>query len=339
MIVSRARNFFNASAFLLLSLLGADVSYPAELTVYLNPNGKDQSDGLTRATAVASLQIAIDRIFKKADSSHDLLRIIVEPGTYLGQITVTKGSPEGKPLVISPDKGIEERPQFDGTGKGTWLKLDNSAGKPTRLTVERLEIRNYLTAVSLNGSRANEAAFNSHNLLRDNIFRNIGQLTDPASEPSTAAIRLVNSDDNQIIKNRFINIRNIRGCSAMHAIYLAHHSTGNCIVENVFDGGCGATIKVRDRSNNNLVENNEFLSQEAAVFLDGFCDHSIRGDCTKPDVECPSWNNEFRGNTVRGVEGKTLNSPVAIKGSDQPSGCPSAPSNSIRVKQAGNVLR
>jgi hypothetical protein len=340
MMVSRERNLFIASVLLVLILFLTGIGYPADLIVYLHPKGNDQADGLTKETAVASLQIAIDNVLQRAESTHDRLRIIIEPGTYLGQIAVTKGSPEGKPLVISPDEGGEERPRFDGNGKGgTWLKLDNAAGKPTRLTVEGLEISNYLTAISLNGRRTSEVASNSHNMLRNNIFRNIGQVANPTAEPSTAAVRLVNSDDNQIMNNRFINIRNFKRCGSLHAIYIAHYSTGNHIAENIFDGGCGATIKVRDGSSNNVIENNEFLNQEEAVFLDGFCDKSIRGDCTKEEAECPSWNNEFRGNKISGLGRQALNLPVAHRGSDQPSGCPSPASGSLRVKQTGNVLR
>jgi hypothetical protein len=334
------RNIFKALLLLFLFFFQTGTGYPIDLIVYLKPDGNDQADGLTRDTALASLSIAIDRALQKADAGHDSLRISVAPGVYRGQRSTTKGSSEGKALVISPEREGGERPRFDGNGKGgTWLTLENSGGKATRLTIEGLEITNYLTVISLNGKRTSEAASNSRNVIRNNIFRNIGQIADPAAEFSTAAVRLVNSDDNQITNNRFINIRNINRCGLLHAIYIAHYSTGNYIAENVFDGGCGATIKVRDRSSNNVIVNNDFVNQEASVFLDSFCNKDLKDNCTKKDAECPSWNNEFRQNRLSRLGKKALASPVKTLGSNQPSGCPRPSSEWMRVKQTDNVLR
>jgi hypothetical protein len=321
-------------------LFQTENSFPADLVIYIKPDGNDHADGLRKNTALKSLQLAIDRSFQMGDTGHHQHKIVVGPGVYLGQKVTAKGLPEGKPLVISAEEEGASKPHFDGNGKGgTWLTLKNSEGGPTRLIIEGLEVSNYRTAISLNGARTSETASNSQNVIRNNVFRNIGQISDPAGEPSAAAIRLVNSDDNQIIKNHFINIRNINRCGALHSIYIAHYSTGNYIAENIFDGGCGATIKVRDASNNNVIANNRFLNQEANIFLDSFCDKNKREDCTKGEAECPSWNNEFRYNIIN-INGKrTLLSPVKTIGSTRLSGCIIPQSSYMRVKQEGNVIK
>jgi hypothetical protein len=333
-----ARSMAIMLGFLAVFCMGA--AGAAELVIYLAPNGNDKADGLTQRTAVASFQIAVDRALEQGSAKHSRLRISVAPGTYTAQRAVTGGTPDGKPLVIMSEKGEGDRPQFDGAGKGgTWLILKNATGKPTHVTVAGLEITNYETAISLNGARGKEATSNSQNVIRNNIFRNIGQIAFPEGKPSTAAVRLVNSDDNQIVRNRFINIRNIKGCGALHSIYLAHYSSGNQVTENVFDGGCGATIKVRDAASNNVIADNQFLNQEEPVFLDTFCDRNAREGCTRAEAECPSWHNEFRGNQMAKLGKKAATSPVKTVGDEQPPGCPSPPADRQRVKQSGNSLR
>lgn len=314
--------------------------YSAELTIHLRADGDNQADGLTDATAVASLQVAIDLALAKAGPSDDSFRIRVSPGDYIAQRAMIPGVPDSRPLVITSDEGDRARPRFDGGGEGgTWLMLKSASGKPTRLTVAGLEIANYVTAISLNGSRTSESTSNSHNVIRNNVFRNIGQIAFPSGKPSTAAVRLVNSDNNEIRGNRFINIRNITGCPALHSIYIAHYSTDNRISQNVFDGGCGAAIKVRDASNNNRIDNNDFLNQEQPVLLDSFCDKNTRDDCTKEKVECPSWNNKFYGNRMAMLGKRASLSPVKAVGDNRPSGCPNPEQDSLRIQQMGNLLK
>ena len=231
------------------------------------------------------------------------------------------------------------RPVFNGNGKGrSWLVLESASGTPSRLTVENIEVTNYVTAISLNGQRASISASNSENIIQNNIFRNIGQISFPEGKPSTAAVRLVNSRSNRIIQNKFINIRNNVGCGALHSIYIAHYSSDNLIEGNVFDGGCGATIKTRDASNSNVIRNNRFFDQSEPVFLDSFCDKDSRDDCTKETSECPSWGNVFRDNNMARLKSRAQREPVRVSGTDLPSGCPQPPTRASRVIELNNRI-
>jgi hypothetical protein len=199
---------------------------------------------------------------------------------------------------------------------------------------------NYVTAISLNGKRTAPGDSNSENTIRLNVFRDIGQIAFPAGKPSTAALRLVNSKNNKITNNQFINIRNNTGCSALHSIYIAHYSSGNLIEDNVFNGGCGATVKTRDSSGGNIVRGNTFIDQSEPVFLDSFCNKDARDDCTKETSECPSWGNEFSNNAMERLGTKAKKTPVQVLGPDTPGGCPPPPGRTdARVSQSGNRAR
>jgi hypothetical protein len=313
----------------------------ADLTLYVKPTGDNQASGMREDEAVASLQVAVEKAFLQTIQGMSKRKIVIFPGNYLEQTIVVGDIPNEKPLVISGLIRSGLRPIFDGHGssKGrSWLALESSSGKPSRLTIENIEVVNYVTAISLNGQRGSINASNSENIIRNNIFRNIGQISFPTGKPSTAAVRLVNSRGNQIIENQFINIRNNVGCGALHSIYIAHYSSDNLIEGNIFDGGCGATIKTRDTSGSNMIRGNRFLDQSEPVFLDSFCDKDSREDCTKETSECPSWGNEFKDNSMAGLGPKATRTPVRVSGAGFPSGCPQPPARATRVIESNNQV-
>jgi len=311
----------------------------SDLTLYVAPNGDNQSSGMNGDAAVKSLQVAVNKALSHSAQGLSKRKIVVLPGNYLEQVTVVKDIPDDKPLVISGTIQSGVRPVFNGNGKGrSWLVLESASGKPSRLTIENIEVANYVTAISLNGQRTLINASNSENIIQNNIFRNIGQISFPEGKPSTAAVRLVNSRSNQIIQNQFINIRNNVGCGALHSIYIAHYSSENVIQGNIFDGGCGATIKTRDASNSNIIRNNRFFDQSEPVFLDSFCDKDSRDDCTKETSECPSWGNVFRDNKMARLESNAQRKPVRINGTHIPSGCPQPPTRATRVIESNNRI-
>jgi len=317
--------------------LATAAAHAADVVVYVKPGGSDQASGASEADAVGSLQAAVKKVLAQKPAGLTGRRIVVLPGSYLEQVTVVRDLPDEMPLVITAAPGA--RPVFDGNGKGrSWLVLDSATGKSSRLTVQGMEVANYVTAISLNGERTSTNASNGQNVLRDNVFRNIGQVAFPSGKPATAAVRLVNSRNNQIVQNQFINIRNITGCTALHSIYMAHYSSGNLIQGNVFDGGCGATIKTRDASNENTIRDNKFIDQAEAVFLDSFCDKDAREDCTKAENECPSWDNRFENNSMARLAPKVHKAPAQAKGSDAPSGCQLPATRRGRLSQANNRL-
>ncbi len=306
----------------------------ADSKVYMKPGGNDQASGKSETEAVSTLKTAVKKVLSLPVEGGGSRKVIILQGTYLAQSVTLTALPDDKPLILTGLAGDGQRPVFDGNGMGrTWLKLESATGKTTRLTIEGIEVANYVTAISLNGQRESQGNFNSGNLIHNNLFRDIGQISIPSGKPSTAAVRLVNSRNNRITKNNFLNIRNNTSCGALHAIYMAHYSSGNLIEGNTFDGGCGAAVKARDSSGDNLVKDNHFIDQTAPVFLESFCNKDLRDDCTKQTRECPSWGNEFRDNTTVMLGPKASKTTVLVAGPDDVAGCPSPHSKVKRLIQ------
>jgi hypothetical protein len=285
---------------LLLFLFIASPVCAEDMVIHMAPSGSDNHDGMAPERAVLSLDKSLKIAASIKDPKVKRVKIAVAKGVYRGQTATTFGVSGGRNLIITSDNPSAGRPKFDGDGKGgTWFTLRNSSGKPTNIRIVGLEITNYHTAITLNGILDSKNASNGGNEIRNNVFNNIGQIAQPASKPSTAAIRLVNSDNNLITQNTFINIRNVEKCGLLHAIYVAHDSTGNTISKNTFQNSCGDAVRFRDRSNNNSVVNNTFIdSWDKNPVSDWFCDSTKRNDCTKISGECPSINNILEANRV-----------------------------------------
>ena len=281
--------------FLLVSTLtfNSGISAAETKDIYLSPSGNDHNDGLTAMNSLASLQRALDVSSGLSSTNSATVRILVGEGSYLGQTGVTGGLPNGGALHIEALEANKSPATFNGNGTSeTWLRINNSRGAPSRIRVYGLEIVNFETAISFNGNRDNIKMWNGENIISDNIFMNIGQISQKSAKPSTAAIRLINSRGNLIFHNKFINIRNISRCSLLHAIYVAHNSTDNIIEQNFFDGGCGDAIRFRDASHRNAIKSNTFRDAwDRAPISDWYCDAENRNDCTKSSGECPSFNN------------------------------------------------
>mgnify|MGYP001566953526 CR=1 FL=1 len=278
----------------------AEPTLAHELVIFLDPRGSDVFDGFSEQTPVASLQEAIRIAELVADKNVSLVRIAVAPGEYRGQAAKARGNIAGLGIAVTAADSNRPRPRFDGDRQGgTWLDIRSVTGKRTSIKISGLEITNYETAINLAGDRNYRERSNGGNEIRNNVFTNIGQIARAGAAPSTAVVRLVNSDDNVIASNRFIHIVNLEGCARLHSIYVAHDSTGNKIDDNVFEDSCGDAIRFRDGSHSNIVKNNTFIDAWAkAPISDWYCDSERRGDCTKTTPECPSMNNVLDGNAV-----------------------------------------
>lgn len=296
---------------------GACMAAPLAATLYLALDGSDDADGSSRAKAVASMARAWE-LAGRQPPDESTVTVLVHPGTYRGQSLFIEGS---RPLPAVTWRGLRQDgrgPVFVGNRHHpTWLRVKASDGKHTGLTVEGLEIRNYHTAISLEGNRDDPTAFNEGTVIRNNVFRGIGTIaTNDAAKVSTAAVRFVNSRSNTVAGNRFLTIRNVKHCGALHALYLAHFSSSNRIVDNHFEDLCGSVVKLRDRANDNLVRNNRFKRVEQSPAVEEwFCDMGGRKGCTKARGECPSTGNIEAGNTLTDSVGAER---VSIKGAEQP---------------------
>lgn len=275
--------------------------------LYLAPNGDDGRDGRTEATAIKTLDRAHE-LLSAAKVDRDV-EVRVKLGTYYAQkVSWSYTHPDHTISFVRWPADSEERPLFDGCTSasgscpgGTWFVLKHSAGEETNLVFHYIHVRNYGTAISLNGARNAEATSNGSNRIFGCYFENIGNVFNSNLNPSTAAVRLVNSDDNEIINNHFVNVVNTRSGALIHSIYAAHMSDRNQILRNRFKSSTGDPVRLRDFSNDNVIEDNRFIKVgTSAGYTDWYCDHEVRDDCTKPDPECPSWGNQFRDNLLDG---------------------------------------
>ena len=246
--LQRARRLITAAP-LAAALAFAGVPVNAG-TIYLAPAGKDSSDGLKAAKPVATLDRAVALALAQSARTGEAMTVQVARGSYRGQTLVLDGKQLVAPLTITgTSTETAQYPSFFGDSRATWLRVNAKAGRATGLTISRLRIARYATAISLNGDRNSPDTFNSGTVIRNNVFNKIGSMTQTTDSPSTAAIRLVNSRDNIIAQNYFHTTRNrtAQDCSLLHPIYVAHYSSGNHITGNTIQDFCGDGIKLRDR--------------------------------------------------------------------------------------------
>ena len=270
--------------------------------IYLSPMGNDLNDGSQLSKAVATLQQAVKLASTRFDNKNKVVNIIVQAGNYYGQtVLIDKNSLNIKLIIAGQPNSENILPSFIGDGSElTWLTLKSSSGMLTGLEIRNISIRSYFTAISLEGNRRNSLASNSGTIIKNNIFENIGAVaTTSKSGVSTAAIRFVNSKNNLIEFNTFKTIRNLKECYHLHALYFAHYSSGNMVRNNTFTDTCGSVIRLRDRSNENIIENNRFIKLDnVPAIQEWYCDRVLRNDCTNTQGECPSTRNMQRNNVI-----------------------------------------
>jgi Right handed beta helix region len=309
----------------LLCLLASRAAAVEELSIFVSLKGADTAKGDTAASAVKTLQRAIDISLEKTRATPANVLVSFAGGEYGGQ-RATIG-PISRGSVVSIERGAGSGPVvFRGDGKGgTWLTVTAGGPQGGAVHVKGVVVTNYTTAISLEGSRDQAEKSVTNVVIDHNIFRGIGQIANPKGKPATAAIRLVNADQTEILNNQFIDVRNIEKCGLIHSIYMAHGSTNNVVKGNLFENGCGDAIRFRDGSSNNKVTDNKFIDAWAeSPISDWYCDASDRDDCTKASAECPSFGNELVGNQIVAKRAKSPK-PVTAFGPDSTPLCP-APS-------------
>lgn len=291
------------------------------LVVYMATDGASEDDasgelGLSREKPVGTLDLAQAVIRDQLESEHRDVEVLIAPGTYRDQRVEWSYTMRGNTITFRPrDEGT--RPVFDGKGlegdekNKEWFKLAHAGGEKTNIVIEGLQIQFYGRAINLySGNRWEPLASNSHNVIRNNIIKDVGDST-------TSAIGMQNSKFNLVEGNHFRRIRSKDQCGQLHVIYIAHYSSNNTVRGNVFEDTCsGSAVRVRDASNGNLIEDNTFIrASTKAYFEDWYCDPE-RGEkvCTKrrpdPDSsnsddevfapECPSKGNVFSHNRLAG---------------------------------------
>jgi hypothetical protein len=308
------------------------------LVLHLAPDGDDANDGTSWNDAVATIARTHDLVVEH-DPERDVLILIAE-GTYVRQtVTWTHTMPEHT-ITFKRADDDGPRPQFVGCDESgcahTFFILNHSDGEATNLHFEYLQIERYRAAISLQGNRNDFARSNGHNVIYDCYFRRIGnKWNDNASGQSYAVVRLLNSDDNLVRNNHFVECENATNAGLLHALYIAHNAERNHVIKNRFVTHSGDPIRVRDFSNDNSIEENVFIRSSAtAMFSDWYC----TGDaCTKAEPECPSWGNEFRDNELDGDYSCNTASTWHLFGPDAATGCSPPAPDAKRLSTSGNV--
>lgn len=315
---------------------------PAPFVVWMAVDGSDSRDGQSPDEAVLTMS-RVQQILE-ANSPEIDVEVRIAAGRYRGQKVRWSFSIPGHSVTFTRHEGEESRPIFDGClGEddcpgGTWFTLVRSDGVETRIAFNYLRIENYQTAISLNGQRDDEAHSNGSNRIYGCYFYRIGNVFDSSVDPSTAAVRLVNSDDNEIINNHFVDIINTRSAGILHAIYVAHMSDRNQILRNRFQNNAGGPIRLRDYSNDNIINENTFKKIGIiAAYSEWYCDHDARDDCTKPTAECPSWGNQFRDNHLNGTYACETLGVFKYYQDDATTGCSPPSPGAHRLRTSGNT--
>jgi hypothetical protein len=314
---------------------------PAAFELFLAPDGLDSNDGRSLSTPILTLARA-QQILAATSPAADV-RIRVLPGRYHAQRVSWTYTRPGRRIIFEAFDPLLPRPVFDGCEAdgscpgGTWLRLPFSGGRQTNLEFRHLRFENYQTAISFDGNRNSETGFNGGNVISGCYFYRIGNVFNPSLAPSTAAVRLVNSKDNIIENNDFVDVINTTSGGLIHAIYVAHLSDRNFIVQNRFINHSGDSVRVRDYSNDNLIFDNVFIRAGADGYSEWYCDQDVRDDCTKPSPECPSWHNEFRYNLlVSSWSGGALGTFRFHQG-DSTTGCSKPTEASVRLRTSDNT--
>lgn len=320
---------------------GPDAAVDCPRLYYLDPAGDDARDG--RSPAAAVLSLARIQELLRADPPPCDVEVEIAAGTYHRETVVWQATwPDRRITFRAADR--LDRPIFDGCTAagscpgGTFFTLRAALGEPTNLHWWYLRVRNYQTAISLNGDRDRTTGSNGRNRIYGCYFERIGNVFDDAVEPSTACVRLVNSDDNEIENNHFIDVVNTRDGALIHGIYAAHMSDRNVIRSNRFLRSTGDPIRLRDYSNDNVITDNELIRVGSfAGYTDWYCDHDARTDCTKPTPECPSWNNQFRDNTLDGTWDCGTLPVFHYFQDDSTTGCSPPAAGAVRLRTSGNT--
>lgn len=210
------------------------------------------------------------------------ITIYVRQGIYKQKYVLWKAtSPKHKLKIKSyhNEEVIFDGMAPDGTLEPIFIELANKNGR-TNLWIEGLTIQNYTNGVWLgNTIRDDNGDYfqgiqNSHNVIKNNVFRRIGNKYSNSYQASYSALGINNSNDNIITGNTFchnendkMNEKKYRTNSLMHSIYLAHFSARNLIKGNYISNCSGDGIRIRNGCMDNIIDGNYIMLSGTSGFI------------------------------------------------------------------------
>ncbi|MDP2228895.1 MAG: right-handed parallel beta-helix repeat-containing protein [Moraxellaceae bacterium] len=223
------------------------------------------------------------------------IKVSVAEGIYSGgAVNWTYAHRDTEIFIIA-----EGKVRFLGDRNTTWMTIRAAKGEASNIHVMGFSVEDFKTAISVEGDREDVDAWNGNNIIKGNRFINIGGSRESIS---TAVIRFVNSRNNTVSENYFSGMRNEKKCTLLHAVYLAHYSGNNFIANNSFSDGCGDPVRIRDASNDNIIESNIFRGVgRVGIVTQWHCNPGEPYACTKRSgPECLSTGNVARLNRYKG---------------------------------------
>lgn len=345
-------------------------------TVYMatpENGGSDSNNGLTANTPVTGLHRVHEVLWRHRPSTDVEIRI--QPGTYIQPpMDAWRFYVPGHTVSFLPYDyaygegmdGIEARPVFRNSKcaerrwcDGAWITARPPVNKGDPLygggdsglrffylTIERYSA----AAISINGGSEQDVVDESrhpplrikgggldNNVIVGMVFRQIGNRWS-GGHYGWGGIVLTDSSHNRIESNHFENIENAgKYAGYIHGIYITHFSADNLVRNNRFSVVSGDPIKVRNRSNHNIVVENVFRKTGVmSYFRDEFCGPQCARVHGKPQ-ECPSYDNHFARNRLLGGYGKQKLPLFTFSTEKASAACEPVPTKRLRTGQ--NVTR
>lgn len=252
----------------------------ATKNIYMATFGQDSNDGSHYSNSpVRSLGRAIQLAKNHFNEGNDVVQILIRPGQYfVGEdqpatrsyivdlkMDLLPGLSDaaGKTLIIQTHKFSTQpfaRAIIDGRKLPTdqagnvcgFIKIESTAAQALpRVMIRGLELHYMNNPVNIiNGSR--------HEVVGNRFIR-IGNTYSCTQNIGYAAVTLYASSQNRIVGNDFHLVSNDgEHASGVHPIYAYKGSTQNEIAGNSFYQFTGSAVKIRDRSDYNIVKMNNF---------------------------------------------------------------------------------
>lgn len=270
--------------------------------LFISTKGSDYNSGKNIYNSIATLKKAQDILKKNKISTN--VRIYIDSGRYKNQFIKWDYFNNSNITFLGLVKN--HNPKFDGEGAKIWFNLIKKNGTCSNVTIKNIDVINYKQGIIFNGDRDNPyGGWNGNNKLINLKIKNIGTLHSIDTTYSSSAVCFINSRFNLIKNCIFENIENNKKNKEdilIHALYFAHYSSNNIVEKCNFISISGDPIRVRDESNNNIINKNIFTKTGSHAFFSEWfcCSETTSKKCTKESGECSSFGNQFINNLCYG---------------------------------------